>query len=193
MKPKRPPSRPINPPRAGGAASGPRLQALVAGCSKDERESVTALLRDVLRDRPAGESWTASLVKATNGWSVTLDGPDQRLRGVTFLAKDAELRDVLVATLQRAGFLGGAPIAAPQAGPPAAAAAPQAAAQAGEVRERHTCSECGRPFVVIYMARLDEELETAPVACPNCWQVLQVPVGSEAGATREYRADKVAE
>jgi hypothetical protein len=127
-----------------------RLQALVAGCSKDERESVTALLREVLKGRPAGEAWTASLVKATNGWSVTLDGPDQRLRGVTFLAKDAELRDALVSTLQRAGFLGGAPVAAPPGVAPAAASQPLAqAGQAGEVGERHTCSECGNPFVVI--------------------------------------------
>ena len=168
-----------------------RLQVLVAGCTKDERKNVTALLRDVLKGRPAGEAWTASLVKATNGWSVTLDGPDQRLRGVTFLAPDAELRDALVAALQRSGFLGGAPVVASAV--PGAPAPAAAAAAAGEVRERHTCGECGRPFLMTYMAHPDEPLETAPVACPNCWQVLHVPVAAEAGQNREYRADKVSE
>lgn len=161
-----------------------RLQALVAGCSKEERENVTALLRDVLKGRPAGEAWTASLVKATHGWSVTLDGPDQRLRGVTFLAKEEELRAALVAALQRAGFLGGSPAAAPP---------PPPATEAREVRERQSCSECGRPFLVIYMTHPDEPLETAPVACPNCWQLLQIPLGAEASANREYRADKLVE
>jgi hypothetical protein len=167
-----------------------RLQVLVAGCSKDEKENVTSLLRAILKGRPSHESWTASIVKATGGWAVTLDGPDQRLRGATFRAPEDGLRDAVVGVLQRAGFLAGAP--APQASTPAVSSG-RAVAAPGEVRDRHSCSHCGKPFVVIYMASPDEPSEAAPVACPNCWQVLRVLVPAEAGQTREYRADKLPE
>jgi DNA-directed RNA polymerase subunit RPC12/RpoP len=168
-----------------------RMQVLVAGCSKDEKESVTALLREILKSRPGHESWTASIVKATGGWAVTLDGPDQRLRGVTFRAPADGLRSAIVEVLQRAGFLPGAPV--PQASTSVASAGRAPAAAPGEVRDRHTCSSCGKPFVVIYMASPDEPSEAAPVACPNCWKVLRVLVPAEAGETREYRADKLPE
>jgi hypothetical protein len=30
----------------------------------------------------------------------------------------------------------------------------------------------------------------APVACPHCWHVNNVPVGENAAATSDYRAEK---
>ena len=148
-----------------------RLQVLVAGCSKDEKESVSALLREILKGRPAHEAWSASVVKATGGWSVTLDGPDQRLRGATFLAPEHGLRDAIVAALQRAGFLGGGSPAAPAPATTSRGANTSQPAVVGEVRDRHSCSRCGKPFLVIYMASPDEPSEAAPVACPHCWHV----------------------
>ncbi len=36
-----------------------------------------------------------------------------------------------------------------------------------------------------------EATTKAPVACPKCWQVTQVPVASEAAQHEDYRAEAV--
>jgi hypothetical protein len=53
------------------------------------------------------------------------------------------------------------------------------------------CEACGRYFRVIYEAEPNEPKVTAPVACPHCWQMTDVPVAEGAAATQEYRAEAI--
>ena len=167
------------------------LKILVAGCPKDEREPVEQSVRAVLGKRPASESWNVSLVKMGGQWSVSLDCSELRLRGVTFLAPDERLGGSLREALQQAGALPGVPAAA--SGPASAGGAPAVPADghAGETRERHTCEKCQAAFEVIYEAQPSEPRQTVAVACPHCWHVNRVPVGSWAATGREYRAEKL--
>ena len=97
------------------------LKLLLAGCSKADRERLEPMIEGLFAGRPAGESWTVSLVRIGERWSVSLDGPDARLRGVTFMSDDGGLRDRLTDTLRRGGFApgGAAPARAAQGAPPA--------------------------------------------------------------------------
>jgi hypothetical protein len=57
--------------------------------------------------------------------------------------------------------------------------------------EGNECDSCGRYFRVIYEAEPNEPKVTAPVACPHCWQMTDVPVAEGAAATQEYRAEAI--
>jgi hypothetical protein len=59
-----------------------------------------------------------------------------------------------------------------------------------ERRDEHVCGACRERFVVVYEAEPGEPLEPAPVACPHCWRLGQVPVAREARWRKDYRADK---
>ena len=72
---------------------------------------------------------------------------------------------------------------------PAAPSAPKASA-APEGPATVACEKCKQAFVVLYEALPDEGLERVPVACPHCWSLNQVLVGSEAAANTDYRAEK---
>jgi len=100
------------------------LKLLLAGCNKADRERLEPMIEGLFSRRPAAESWMVSLVRIGERWSVSLDGPDARLRGVTFMSDDEGLRDRLQDTLRRGGF---ASEAAPPPSPPAPAARPAAA------------------------------------------------------------------
>jgi DNA-directed RNA polymerase subunit RPC12/RpoP len=166
------------------------LKILAAGCSKEDRERVEQRVKAVLGQRPAGESWSISLVKTHGKWSVTLDGPDNRLRGFTFLSSEPRLSASLTEALQSAGFLApspGGPLSPPS---PITSSAPRSPA-AGERRDRHECGDCGKPFLVCYEAQANEPQETVSVACPHCWERNVVSVGQWAATGRDYRAEKV--
>jgi DNA-directed RNA polymerase subunit RPC12/RpoP len=183
------------------------LKILAAGCSKEDRERVEHSVKAVLGERPAAESWAVSLVKTRGKWSVTVDGPDNRLRGFTFLSSEPRLSASLTEALQGAGFLGPSPSGSspsdpspsgpspsrpPRSGPPPPmpASAPRSIL-AGERRDRHECGQCGKPFVVLYEAQANESQETVSVACPHCWERNVVSVGQWAATGRDYRAEKV--
>lgn len=150
------------------------LKLLIAGCSSDERDSVASIAKSVLGSRPDAEIWNVSMVKVASQWSVTIDGPEARFKGLSFVAPTEKLAGELKSELQRASRNGGAP--AKDVPPP------------GELRDRYDCQECASAFEVIYQAQPDEPRELAPVACPHCWHVNQVPIPEGAGVTGEYRA-----
>jgi hypothetical protein len=159
------------------------LKILIAGCPKDEREQTEALVRAVIGRRASAESWMVSLVKVGGRWSATLDGPDARLKAVTFAVAEAGLRDAITDALRRAGFLGPAP----------GADAPAPAAARGPSRERcdrYACGVCRQVFQVSYEMKEGEAQEMVPIACPHCWQLNRVGVGKEAAEAKEYRAEK---
>jgi hypothetical protein len=182
------------------------VKILCAGCSKEEREQAEADVRNALADRAAAGEWMVSLVKMADRWSVTLDAPALKLRGVTVVAPQGRIRESI------RGALGGgaapapaaaAPAAAPRAASPAAPAPAARAAPAPAPRPaatppatppaatdgRLTCGKCGGGFVVVHEAH-GEALESAPVACPHCWHVNRVLIDAEAAFNRDYRAEK---
>jgi hypothetical protein len=160
------------------------VKVLCAGCSKEEREQAEADVRRVLADRAVGDEWMVSLVKLADRWSVTLDAPAARMRGVTLVAPQGRLADAIRDALRQTPASGGPARTAPAAARPAAAPTP--AASGG----RLVCEKCGGGFVVVCDSQAGESLETAPVACPHCWHVNRVLIDAEAAFTRDYRAEK---
>ena len=157
------------------------VKILCAGCSKEEREQAEADVRKALADR----------------WSVTLDAPAARMRGVTVVAPQGRLVDSIRAALRDAtpgvGGKGATPAAGARA--PARTAAPAAPSGAGPAAVpsggRLLCEKCGGGFVVVFDSRPGDSLEAAPVACPHCWHVNRVLIDAEAAFNRDYRAEKV--
>ena len=166
-----------------GVRPAPRanLKLMVAGVDKDSRALVEAAVRRAFQDRPAQEPWSVSLVRLASQWSVTLSGPGERFRHVSFVAEASTLEEQLRATLGE-GHPGSA----------AGAAGPEPATAArSRVQERHVCEKCRKELQVSYEGAADEPKERAPVACPHCWQVIHVPIGSWAVAGGEYAAAKL--
>ena len=156
------------------------LKVMVAGVDKDARAPVEAAVRRAFEERPLQETWSVSLVRLAAQWSVTLSGPGERFRHVSFVAEASRLEELLRATIAGDG---------PGSAPPASAAAPAAAR--GRVQERHVCEKCRKELQVTYEGAPDEPKERAPVACPHCWQVIHLPIGSWAVAGGEYAAAKL--
>jgi hypothetical protein len=164
----------VRPPAAPG------LKVLAAGVDKDERRRLEATVRDALGPRLDGEPWVVSLVRLASRWSVTLNGPDEPFRNVSFVADDARLGEALrdaVDTREE-----------PQAAPPAAGAA--STPSPGEVRDTLVCPRCRKGLIVAYETLPGEPKESAPLACPHCWQITNVEIGIRAAATGDYRSEK---
>jgi DNA-directed RNA polymerase subunit RPC12/RpoP len=170
------------------------VKILCAGCSKEEREQAEADVRKALAERAASDNWMVSLVKLSGRWSVTLDAPAARLRGLTVVAPEGRLVDSIRDALRA----GAAPAAAPSPAPagatappprstPAQPAVPPAAGRSGG---RQQCEKCGGGFTVVYEAHPGEPQEAAPVACPHCWHVNRILIGVDAAFNRDYRAEK---
>ena len=169
------------------------LKILCAGCSLEERAAVEAEVAAGLGARAQNEPWTVSLVKIGDRWSVTLEGPDRATRGQNFMAAPGRLRQSIAEALT-----GGVPDAAPRPAsrpvrpPPATpGSGPATSGSSGERRDRHQCSKCGKPYVIVYETEAGEPTETVPVACPRCWQIDHVAVAQSAGINRDYRVDAV--
>jgi hypothetical protein len=124
------------------------------------------------------------VVKLAGRWSVTLDAPAARIRGLSVAAPQGRLAEAIHQAL---GGAPGAAAARPAVAPPAASRAPAPASDPGGPPR---CDKCGGRFVVVYDTSPGEDLETAPVACPHCWAVNRVLIGAEAALTRDYRAEK---
>jgi hypothetical protein len=77
---------------------------LCAGFSKEEKGAVEAEVKPVIAGRPSDESWTISLVKTGSRLAVTVDGPDDRVRGKNFVAELWEIRQKLLDLLVNNGF-----------------------------------------------------------------------------------------
>lgn len=60
-----------------------------------------------------------------------------------------------------------------------------------EVRDRHVCASCAKPFVVVYrQADPDEPMRSVSVACPHCHAVNRVDVASAAASGSRYWTEK---
>lgn len=166
------------------AAIPATLKILVAGVDKDARALVEDTVRRALGSRAVSEPWTVSLVRLGAKWSVTLDGPGDRFRNVSFTADEDRLGVTIREFVE--GNQGGS------AGAPAAraAAVPASAPPLGEVRDRHVCERCHQAVLVVYESQPDEPRQRAPLACPHCWTINQVEIGAWAAAGGDYRAEK---
>ena len=176
--------RQVTPPPATGSRPAPRanLKVMVAGVDKDSRTDAESAVRRAFQDRPGHEAWSVSLVRLGAQWSVTLSGPGERFRHLSFVAEASRLEEQLRATIAGEGSV---PVGATpkDSGP--------AAASRGRVQVRHVCEKCSKELQVSYEGAPDEPKESAPVACPHCWQVIHVPIGSWAVAGGDYAAGKL--
>ena len=163
------------------------LQILIAGCPADERFRVESTVRRAVGQRAEEGAWSISLVRLGNEWQVTIDGPAPPLRGVSLTVPEIRLQNAIVEAISKSHAAAAAP-PSPSSTP---ASAVSSAGSAGETRDKHECSKCGQGFVVVYAREPGEATIKAPVACPKCWQVMKVPVASEAAQHEDYRAEAV--
>jgi hypothetical protein len=156
---------------------------LVAGVDKDARGSVEATARQAFAGRDPSESWSVSLVRLGSSWSVTLSGPGERFKHVSFSAEQHRLAEAIREAISREQQ---AP--APASGP--VAAAPLPTSGRGRIQDRHVCEKCRQALVVSYEGEPDEPKRSSPVACPHCWAVNHVEIGVWAAAGGDYSAAK---
>ncbi len=156
---------------------------LIAGCTADEKSRVDSTVRRAIGNRAEDGPWSVSLVKLGTQWSVTIDGPEPKYKGLTLIAPEISLQNALVEALTQprddtdAEAHSLSPAAAPSSLPGS--------------RDQHQCPKCGKNFVVVYAAQPGERTTDAPVACPHCWQVTNVPVAASAAMHEDYRAEAI--
>lgn len=153
------------------------LKIMIAGCAKEEKDAVGSSVKKAFSDRPADEPWSVSVVKVANQWSVEINGPEARYRGLSLVAPLGDLTGSLRKAIAGAGNHSAAPASPNGAG-----------ARGDEKKDRYDCEGCSAPFEVIYNSAPGERQEVCPVACPQCWHVNHVPIAEGAGATGDYRA-----
>jgi hypothetical protein len=156
------------------------LKIMIAGCAKEEKDQVGSSVKKAFADRPADEPWSVSVVKIANQWSVEINGPEARYKGLSLVAPLGDLTGSLRKAVSGAGNRSAAPAAAPNGG--------GGGPMGGEKKDRYDCEGCSAPFEVIYNTAPGEPQEVCPVACPQCWHVNHVPIAEGAGATGDYRA-----
>jgi hypothetical protein len=163
---------------------------MVAGVDKDAKGAVEASVRDALGSQAERGPWSISVVNMAGRWSVTVDGPDHRLRGLSFVAEGGGLVDAIREALHGQAGTPGNGGAEPTTLASGTVAAPAATALASDAGDRHACKHCGKTVLVIYEERPEEGKALAAVACPHCWQIGHVEIGAWAAAGGEYRAEK---
>jgi hypothetical protein len=163
----------------------PALKILVAGVDKDARASVEASVRQALAGRDPAEPWSASLVRVGSSWSVSLSGPGERFRNLSFSAESHRLAEAI-----REAISGDAPGPPPAARSAAAAASAASMPARSRIQDRHECGRCKQAILVTYESEAGEDKERSPVACPHCWAVIQVEIGGWAAAGGDYVAEK---
>ena len=121
---------------------------LVAGVDKDARASVEATVRQAFAGRDPEGPWSVSLVRLGSSWSVTLSGPGDRFRHVSFVAEQHRLEEAI-----REVISGEAPrpavAARPSSGPSVVATA------RGRIQDRHVCEKCRKELRVSYEGQPD--------------------------------------
>jgi hypothetical protein len=152
----------------------------VAGVDKDARGGIEDMVRQALGSRVASEAWSVSLVKLAGKWSVTLNGPGDQFRHVSFTAEETRLRDALreVVAHDPGGGAGARAVPGTGSGP------------STEIRDHHVCEHCRQAVLVIYESQPDEPKQLAPLACPHCWTIGRVEIGAWAAAGGDYRSEK---
>lgn len=163
-------------PRAPARPS--HLTVLVAGVDRDERPSVEAAVRRALADRDPNEPWSVSLVRLGSLWSVTLSGPGERFRNVSFTTESSRLAEAIQEATRNEET------SSPDADEPPAWPAGES------IQERILCERCKQPILVCYEGQPGEPKQSAPLACPHCWTINQVEIGSWAASGGDYRAEK---
>ena len=156
-----------------------RLKVLVAGVDKDARASVEASVTQAFTGRDPAEPWSVSLVRVGGSWSVSLTGPGQRFRNISFSAESHRLAEAIREAISRDD-----PGSAPAGGAPASRSA------RSRIQDRHVCGRCQQAILVSYEGDPDEAKQSAPVACPHCWAVSHVEIGGWAAAGGDYVAEK---
>ncbi|MGH9322116.1 MAG: hypothetical protein ACRD21_20795 [Vicinamibacteria bacterium] len=155
------------------------LKIMIAGCAKEEKDVVGASVKRAFTDRPAEEAWSVSVVKIASQWSVEINGPEAKYKGLSFVAQTGDLTASLEKALVEAGNHA--------KGPNRSTSSP--AGPAGEEKkDRYDCEQCSARYEVVYLSAPGERQEVCPVACPQCWHVNHVPIAEGAGATGDYRA-----
>lgn len=153
---------------------------LVAGVDKDARGSVEATVLQAFTGRDS-EPWTVSLVRVGGQWSVTLSGPDERFRNVSFSAQQHRLAEAIREAISRDDT-------SPGPGPRMGTFAAQSSRS--RIRDRHVCGSCQGALIVSYEGEPGEPKQPAPVACPHCWSVSRVEIGTWAADGRDYVAER---
>jgi hypothetical protein len=159
--------------------ANPALKLLVAGVDKDARGAVEASVRQAFAGRDPAEPWSVSLVRVGASWSVSLSGPGARFRNVSFSAEPHRLADAIRQAISR-----------DDSGPARAAGTLASMPARSRIQDRHVCERCQQAILVSYEGSPHELKERAPVACPNCWSVSHVEIGSWAAAGGDYVAEK---
>ncbi len=177
-------SRPSHVQGAVRPVAPPGLRIMVAGVDKDARGAVEASVRQALGSQAERGPWSISVVSLAGRWSVTLDGPEDRLRGLSFAVDQHRLADAIREAVQ------GHPGTPGNGGTATPATTPAATPAGSEARDRHLCEHCGKAVLVIFEQRPDEPKALAAVACPHCWRIGHVEVGAWAAGGGEYRAEK---
>ena len=155
----------------------------MAGVDKDARGPVEAAVRRAFAGRDADGSWAVSLVRLGSSWSVTLSGPSERFKHVSFVAEQHRLEEAIREAT------GGEAAASAPASP--GAPLPAATAPSGRIEDRHVCEKCKKELRIRYEGQPGEPKELAPVACPHCWAVIHVEIGTWAVVGGDYSADKL--
>ena len=120
-------------------------------------------------------------------WSVAVDGPEERLRGLSFVAEGARLADSIREAIGGGGTAWSDGGAAQSDG----AATPRCRSPPAPRRATSTCaSTAGGTILVVYEQRPGEPKTLAAVACPHCWRIGHVEIDAWAAAGGEYRAEK---
>jgi hypothetical protein len=174
-------------PRHPQSATRSGLKVLLAGVDSDTRGLVESAVRHALGSRAVSESWTVSLVRIGDKWSVTLDGPEPRFRNLSFTTAQDRLSGAIREAI---GAPNAGPAAPRAASPGAAPAVAHATSAAGEVRVQHACERCQQRFSVVYESRPGEGKVLAAVACPHCWELNHLEIGAWAAAGKDFRAEK---
>jgi hypothetical protein len=117
---------------------------------------------------------------------VTLNGPEERFRNLSFVANDNRLGDAISEVIQEKKTV--AP-KAPSAGR-YGIVTPPIEAHKNSARDRHSCEACQKAFVVTFEAQPGEARVLTAVACPYCWHINRVEIGAWAASGHDFQAEK---
>lgn len=139
------------------------------------------MVRQALGGRAATGPWSVSIVNFAGKWSVTLDGPGDRLRGLSFVTEPTQFEDAIRKAVDGDS---GSPSVGVEPGVPASPSS------STEVRDALVCEQCGGAMRVVYELLAGEPKERAPLACPHCWRVGHAEIGAWAATGGDYRCEK---